>query len=163
MLLLHCLPVVIALCLGSILICNLLALLRAPGFHNLPSDFTQQISPPCKISFIIFTIFSPPLPIKQIVSQTSHFRLPGVLYWCCALFAICHSTAVSPSPEKASLPSREQLYFSSGGSCPSSQFCSIFHSLAVPLHLIKRCLLHCTPDLMDRSVGRGSTPCRAAS
>lgn len=98
------------LCHGPILICNLLPLFRAPDFHNLPSDFTQQISLPRKISFVIFAIFSPSLPIKQIVSQTSHSRLPGVLYWCCALFAVCHPTALSLSPL---LPSREQSHFSS--------------------------------------------------
>lgn len=110
MLVLHCVLVVIAPVPWPYVYMQLVGPPQTPDFHNLPSDFTQQIS------LVIFSIFS--LPIKQIVSRTSHSRLPGVLYWCCALFAVSHPIAVSLSPEKESLEGREQLYFSSGGGCP---------------------------------------------
>lgn len=100
--------------------------------------------------------------------QTDCFpNLPLQVAWCvvrcCALFAVCHPIAVSPSPEKASLEGREQLYFSSGGGCPSSQFCSILHSPALSLHITKMYILHCAPGSADRFLGRGSTPCRTVN
>lgn len=155
MLVLHCVLVVIAPVPWPYVYMQLVGPPQTPDFHNLPSDFTQQIS------LVIFSIFS--LPIKQIVSP----NLPLQAAWCVVLVLcfVCSlpSHCSQPQPREGIARRQRTVIFQFWWRLPGLQFCSVFHSPVVSVHITKTCLLHCTPGSADRFVGRGSTPCRAVS
>lgn len=93
--LLHCLRVVTAPVPRSSFNTQLVTPLQSswfsqPVFRFYPVNFPSSQNLLCHLGYL-FAFLGSPFPTRQIVSQTSRSRFPGVMYWPCRFVCIMSS------------------------------------------------------------------------
>lgn len=98
--LLHCLRVVTAPVPRSFFNTQLVTPLQSswfsqPAFRFYPVNVPSSQNLLCHLGYL-FAFLGSPFPIRQIVSQTSRSRFPGVTYWLCRFVCIMSSPRRRP-------------------------------------------------------------------